>query len=167
MSYAPGDTVVHPQHGTATVEGIVRKDVGNGPEDYLNLYVETRSLRIMVPAGAAEAAGIRNLATRKEAEEILAILEAPSEVPHTWAERNASTTARVKSHDLGQVSMVVRDLSRHQLRTATPLSMGEKDVLAGCLDLMARELSLALGMSEEDTKSLIVEKSLGENLPGS
>lgn len=160
-----GDTVVHPQHGTATVEGLVSKDVGSGPEDYLELYVETRSLKIMVRADAVEAAGIRQLSTREEAEVVLAILAEPSEVPEGWAERNASTNARVKSHDLAQVAMVVRDLSRHQVRRGKPLTMTERDLLAGCLDILVRELSLALSLSEEDTKTLIVEKSLSETVP--
>lgn len=167
MTYLPGDTVVHPQHGTATVEGFVVKDVGKGPEDYLELYVEGSSLKIMVPADAVQAAGIRNLSTRAEAEVILVILAEPSDVPEAWAERNASSVARVKSHDLAQMAMVVRDLSRHELRRGKPLTMGEKNLFGGCLDILARELSLALDRSEEDTKALIVEKSLNEKVPNS
>jgi CarD family transcriptional regulator len=171
MAYMPGDTVVHPQHGTATVEGFVVKDLGKGPVDYLQLYVEGSSLKIMVPTDAVEAAGIRNLSTRMEAEGILAILAEPSEVPEGWAERNASTVARLKSHDLAQVSMVVRDLSRHERRRGKPLTMGERNLLEGCLDMVARELSLAQRLSENDARALIVEKSLSEkawsdSLPG-
>ncbi len=160
MPYATGDTVVHPQHGTATVVGIVSKDVGTGPDNYLELYVETASLRIMVPASAVEAVGIRNISTKAEAEAILGILEEPFDVPQAWSERNVFTMARMKSHDLDQVSMVVRDLSRHQERAAKPLTLKERDLLTGCIDFVARELSLALEMSEEDTKALIVDKSL-------
>jgi CarD family transcriptional regulator len=167
MTYTTGDTVVHPQHGTATVEGMVRKDVGKGPEDYLELYVETSSLKIMVPADAVQSVGIRDLSTKGEAEVILALLEEPSDVPEGWSERIVSTMARVKSHDLDQVSMVVRDLSRHQERSNKPLTATEKDLLKGCLDIAARELSLALDMSEEDTKTLIVEKSLSEKASNS
>lgn len=162
MAYTAGDTVVHPQHGTATVAGLVRKDVGKGPEDYLELHVKTNSLKIMVPADAVEAVGIRSLSTRREAEAILAILEEPSDVPVDWSQRNVSTMARVKSHELDQVSMVVRDLSRHQQRAAKPLTARERDLLDGCLDIVGRELSLALGMSEEDTEALIVERSLSD-----
>jgi CarD family transcriptional regulator len=143
---------------------MVRKDVGKGPEDYLELYVETSSLKIMVPADAVQSVGIRDLSTKGEAEVILALLEEPSDVPEGLSERIVSTMARVKSHDLGQVSMVVRDLSRHQLRGARPLTMGERNSLEGCLDLVARELSLALDLSEDDTKALIVEKSLSEEV---
>lgn len=162
MNYTRGDTVVHPQHGTATVEGMVQRDLGRGPEDYLELYVETRSLKIMVPADAVQAAGIRDLSTKGEAGELLAILEEPSEVPEAWAERNPSTVARLKSRDLDQISMVVRDLSRHQRRLGKPLSLREKDVFESCLDTVARELSLVLDMSKQDTKALILEKCLNE-----
>lgn len=164
MAYMPGDTVVHPQHGTATVVGSVKKDVGKGPEDYLELYVETRSLKIMVPAGAVDVAGIRDPSTRGQAEAILAVLAEPSDVPEGWGERNASTLARVRSHDLDQVARVVRDLSRHQVRRGKPLTMTEKDLLAGCLDIVARELCLALELPEEETRVLIVEKCLSETV---
>lgn len=160
MTYTTGDTVVHPLHGTATVVGMVKKDVGNGPEDYLDLYVETRSLKIMVPAGAVDAVGIRDLSTREEAEVILAILEEPSDVSEVWSERNVATAARMKSHDLEQVSRVVRDLSRHQERAGKPLTLGERGQLQGCLDTLAGELSLALDLSEEDTKALIADRCL-------
>lgn len=163
MRYEKGETVVHPQHGTVTVVGAARRDVGRGPEDYLELYVESRSLKIMVPAAALDAVGIRNLASRGQAEEILAILEQPSEVSDVWAERNVFTVARVKSRDLDQASMVIRDLSRLQHRAAKPLTLGERNALDACLDLVARELSLALGLSEQETRSLLVEKSLNES----
>lgn len=138
----------------------MKKDLGQGPEEYLQLYVETRSLKIMVPADAVQAAGIRDLSTKKEAGQLLATLEEPSEVPEGWAERNVSTVARLKSHDLDQMSMVVRDLIRHQRRAGKPLTLREKDIFESSLDIVARELSLVLEMSKEDTKKLIVEKCL-------
>lgn len=164
MAYMPGDTIVHPQHGTATVLGLVQKDVGKGPEDYLELYIKARSLKVMVPAHAVAAAGLRSLSTKDEAEAILCILAEPSDVPEAWAERNASSMARVKSHDLGQVSMVVRDLSRLERRRERPLTMTESNLLSGCLELVTRELSLALDLSEPDMKALIVERCLGEEV---
>lgn len=160
MTYTMGDTVVHPQHGMATVGAMVSKDVGAGPADYLELYIDAGSLKVMVPAAAVEAVGIRDISTKQEAEHILAILQEPSDVPATWSERNNASLARVRSHDLGQVSMVVRDLSRHQERSVKPLAMGERALLKSCLDIVSRELALALDMSEEDTKALIVDKSL-------
>ncbi|HVM00676.1 MAG TPA: CarD family transcriptional regulator [Egibacteraceae bacterium] len=160
MTYARGDTVVHPQHGTATVEGMVSRDVGRGPEEYLELTIETPSLTIMVPAAAVQAVGIRELSTKHEAEAILAILEEPSDVAEQWSERNASTQERIRSQDLDQAAMVIRDLSRHQRRTGKPLTLTEKGLLDRCLDMVARELALVLDLSEDDTKHLIVEKSL-------
>lgn len=165
MNYSAGDTVVHPQHGTATVEGIVTKDLGDGPEDYLELYVESGSMKVMVPAAAVAEVGIRSLSTRDEAQRILALLEEPSEVPEAWADRNASTAARVKSRELDQVAMVVRDLSRHQEMAAKPLTVGERAILSSCLDILSKELGLALELSQDDTKALIVETSVRQAAP--
>lgn len=160
MRYNAGDTVIHPQHGMATVAGVVNRDLGTGPADYLELYVETRSLRIMVPADAVDEVGIRDLATRAEAEAILATLAAPSNPPEAWSERNLSTMARMRSTALDQVAMVVRDLSRHRERATKPLSLRESTLLTECLDTVAKELAVALELPEDDTRALILDTTL-------
>ncbi|HUH07055.1 MAG TPA: CarD family transcriptional regulator [Egibacteraceae bacterium] len=159
MGYAQGETVVHPQHGAAVVEAIFTKDLGQGPTEYLELHIEFASLKILVPAASVEQIGIRSLSSRKDAEAILSLLEEKSDVPVEWAERNATTIARMKSLELDQIAMIVRDLTRHERRLGRPLNMGERTVLGKCLGLLARELSLSLGMSEEATMALLVERS--------
>lgn len=160
MAYGAGDTVVHPQHGMATVAGVVSRDLGTGPADYLELFVETRSLRIMVPAAAVDEVGIRDVATKAEAQAILALLETPSDPPEGWSERSVSTVARMRSTALDQVCMVVRDLSRHQHRSGKPLSMKESNLLTECLDSVAKELAVALGLPEDEARALILDTSL-------
>lgn len=162
MSYAQGDTVVHPQHGTAVVEGVVVKDHGNGPTEYLELRVGFASLTILLPTDSVEQAGLRALASKDEAEAILALLEEPSEVPAEWAERNTATLERLKSRELDQVAMAVRDLTRHQQRIGKPLNAGENAALNAGLSLLARELSLSLGLSESETLTLLAERAAGD-----
>lgn len=165
MGYVPGDTVVHPQHGAATVVGIVKKDVGNGPEGYLELLVAAPTMRILVPERSLREVGVRSLSSRMEAEAALAVLQAPSDVPSSWSERNVFTASRMRSRDLDQRSMVIRDLTRHVQRTGKPLTMGEGRALEHCLEMVSKELSLTLGISEEDTKALMIEKSLLQEAP--
>ena len=160
MSFAQGDTVVHPQHGAATVERIVSRNGGAGPEEYIELQALSPHLTILIPARSLDEVGVRNLSTKNEAEATLDILRAPSDIPEEWSERNAFTIARMKSTDLHERAMVVRDLTRHAQRTGKPLNAGENRALDSCLDMVSRELALALGMSEEETRARIVEASL-------
>lgn len=165
MGYVQGDVVVHPQHGTVTVAGTIHKDAGNGAEKYLELYVTSSSMTILVPERSLREVGVRDLSTRTEAEAVLAVLQAPSDVSDVWSERNVLTVSRIKSTDLEQKSMVVRDLTRYAHRSSKGLTAGESRVLETCLDTVAMELSLALGISEDDTRALITEKVLAHEAP--
>lgn len=165
MSYTQGDTVVHPQHGAATVEGVVRRNVGGQPEDYLELKTLSPVLRILIPARSVGDVGVRDLSTKKEAIATLEVLTADSDVPEEWSERNPSTVTRMKSNNLEQRAMVIRDLTRHAQRMGKPLNAGENRALDECLDIVSKELSLALGIAEAETRALLVEKSLAQDVP--
>lgn len=159
MDYLRGSTVVHPRHGLATVEGTVRKDTGRGPESFLSLHVVASALRILVPERSLRDVGVREVTTRTQAEAILAVLQAPSEVSAMWSERKTLTASRMSSVDLAEKAMVVRDLTRHELRTGKALTMAESRSFDSCLDTLAEELSLALEVSKEEAAALVVERS--------
>jgi CarD family transcriptional regulator len=160
VTYAAGDTVVHPRHGIATVAGIVTRDVGESSTTYLDLMFATSSLTVSVPMDAVEGVGIRDLPTKQEVSAILDVLAEPSEVPDTWAERTASTTERVRSTELTQASMVIRDLTRHAQRTGKRLTSSEHDVLKTCLHTVSAELSLVLEISQDEARTLILDTAL-------
>jgi CarD family transcriptional regulator len=162
MSYAQGDTVVHPQHGAATVGETFTKDLGQGPTEYVELYVEFSSMKILVPAESVKEVGLRSLSSRKDAAAILALLEEDVDVPLEWTERNAINQARMRSLELDQLAMVVRDLLAHQRRIDKPLNLGEKAALDKCLGLLARELSLTLGLTEDETLALLAAHGAGD-----
>lgn len=166
MGYVAGQTVVHPKHGPATVQGVVTKDTGDGPENYVELRLPSpSSLKILVPERSLREVGVRDVSTRAQAEAVLAILREPSDVPETWAERNRLTVSRMGSADLAQLAMVVRDLTWHAQRAGKSLSLGEGRTLDECLDALSDELSLALGLSREETMALIVESAATEETP--
>lgn len=159
MGYTIGDTVVHPQHGAAVVERVVTKNLGGGDVEYIELYVEPTALKIMVPASSMDQVGIRDVSTKADAEVILAILDEDVEVPSKWAERNVATTARMRSTDLTQLAMVVRDLTLHARKTGKPLSANEKGSLDKCLSLLCRELALSLNISESEMMTLLEQRT--------
>ena len=158
MQFAEGDTVVHPHHGLAKVVGVSTRDIGNGPADYVHLEFESNGMTSTIPVASLEEIGIRPPVTAEEANVLLTILDEASEVPTEWSERSAATVSRIRSAELGQALMVIRDLSRHAARIDKPLTAAEKASLEGCLDTVTVELSLALEMSREDTRELILSK---------
>lgn len=158
MGYATGDTVVHPRHGVGTVRGMTSRGTGKSKTDYLELFFELKTLTIMVPLDSVDEVGLRPPASKDEAKSILAILEEDSEVPEVWAERNAESMSRMDSTDLAQAAMVIRDLTRHSDRIEKPLSSAENSTLEACLETVSLELSLALDMTQDQTKALILQK---------
>jgi CarD family transcriptional regulator len=158
MGFAQGETVVHPQHGTATVRGVRTKDLGHGPTAYLELHIESGAMTILIPTASVEQLGIRPLTSRQDAEAILRLLEEESDVPVDWSERRTATDARLKSRDLAQIAMAVRDLLRHERRIDKAMSNAEQTALRSGLAILADELSLSLGLSVENTMALLVER---------
>ncbi len=158
MGYTTGDILVHPRHGVGTVLDTPTRGTGKTATTYLQLFFEDKTLTIMVPMESVEEVGIRPPSTKDEAEAILEILGESSDVPAVWAERNASTVSRVQSTEIAQASMVIRDLTRHAQRIDKPLSAAERNTLDTCLDAVSLELSLALGLSQDDTRELILDK---------
>ena len=158
MGYTTGDILVHPRHGVGTVLDTPTRGKGKDATSYLQLFFEEKTLTIMVPLASVEEVGIRPPSTRDEADAILSLLEESSDVSEVWAERNAATVQRVQSTEIAQAAMVIRDITRHSQRIDKPLSAAERGTLEGCLDTVSLELSLALGMSQEDTRALILDK---------
>lgn len=150
--------IVHPRHGVGTVQDATTRKTADGETTYLTLLFESKDMTVMVPLDSVEEVGIRHPVTKKEAKAILALLEKDADVPQAWAERNATTTSRVQSTDLTQAALVIRDLTRHAKRIDKPLSTAENATLQECLETVSRELSLSLGMSQDDTRGLILDK---------
>lgn len=154
MAYSTGDTVVHPRHGVAKVQGTPTRS----GETYLELLLERKGMTIMVPVDSLDEVGIRRVASKEEADDILALLEEDTEVPQAWAERNASTTSRIQSTDLAQAAMVIRDLTLHARRSEKPLSAAENASLQSCLETVCSELALTLDLTPEETRQLVLTK---------
>ena len=163
--FATGDTVVHPRHGVATVQSMTTRGSGDAARSYVELFFELKSLTIMVPLDAVDEVGIRLPASREEADIILGILSEDAEVSAVWAERNGVTQSRVQSTELVQASMVIRDLTRHAQRSGKPLSPSENGMLETCLESVALELSLALDLSVDSTRELILDRVGAGALP--
>ena len=158
MAFSTGDTVVHPRHGVAKVKGTPTRKGADGPQSYLELLIEGKDMTIMVPVDSLDEVGIRRVATKAEAEAILAMLTEDTEVSAVWAERNAETSSRMQSTELEQAALVIRDLTLHARRAEKPLSAAENASLQSCIETVTTELALSLGLTTEETRQLVMEK---------
>jgi CarD family transcriptional regulator len=150
MSYRVGTHVVHPHHGVALIERRERREVHGESLDYLVLRVESEALAVFIPVTAAQSLGLRPLISEAEGLEILETLGRPARMPKSWARRFKNHTEKLRSGDLHEKIVVLRNLwVLSQQRTLSP---GEQKMLTRVRDLVLPELVLVFGESRDDVE---------------
>lgn len=154
MSFAVGDTVVHPHHGAAVVESHQRRELRGQPCDYLVLRMTRGDLTFMVPAASCEDVGIRGIVQGDEVDHVLEILRSPElNAPANWSRRFKANQERLRSGDIFRVAEVVRNLMTRLYDGG--LSAGERRMLSRAKDLLSSELSVAMGTDEDGVEALL------------
>src|SRR5207249_7773370 len=98
----------------------------------------------------------------EEVEEVFAVLrKKEARMPTNWSRRFKNHVEKLKSGDVYQVAEVVRNLSLREKDKG--LSAGEKRMLAQARQILASELTFALGASEEEAELKLHEALKGED----
>ncbi|SNR59110.1 CarD family transcriptional regulator [Blastococcus mobilis] len=154
MQFPKGRTVIHPQHGPATVVEVFSRSVNGASRDFIGLQVHRSDLRIGVPVDRADDVGLRPVSAPEQVEELLDVLRGPTgEQEETWSRRFKANQEKLRLGDLLVTAGVVRDLTRRQEERA--LSLGEKDQLKHARVPVLAELALALSLADEEAESLL------------
>jgi len=150
-----GDKAVYPGHGVAQVVAIPRREIGGQPVDCYELTIIDTGMKIYVPKNNAHHVGLRQVITRKQADEVFSILRAPEVAVDTqpWNRRYREYTEMLKSGSPFEVAKVLRDLYR--LKFDKDLSFGERRLLDMARSLLVKELAIAKKCSESTVESEI------------
>ena len=161
MQFEVGKTVVHPQHGPATIVQVFQRSIRDEQHDYIELEVQRSDLKISVPVKIAEEIGIRDPRTTEELGELWEVLAAPTEhEEEQWSRRMKDNQERLRLGDLLSTAGVVRDLTRRS--EAKGLSAGEKDMLRSAMQPIIVEVGLTLGISDEEAEQVLENAIRGE-----
>lgn len=161
MQFEVGKTVVHPQHGPATIVQVFQRTIRDEQQDYIELEVQRSDLKISVPVKLAEEIGIRDPRTVEELGELWEVLAAPTEhEEEQWSRRMKDNQERLRLGDLLSTAGVVRDLTRRS--EAKGLSAGEKDMLRSAIQPIVVEVGLTLGISDEEAEQVLDNAIKGE-----
>jgi CarD family transcriptional regulator len=76
-SFQVGDMAVHPAHGVGEVTGIEKRDLGGSVNLFYVLRILETGLKVMIPLRATTHVGLRRVMSKKEAEKVLSVLQAP------------------------------------------------------------------------------------------
>ena len=155
MSFDVGDTVVHPQHGTATIEATEERRLDGETVQYLVLRTVDDNLTLKVPSDIFEDVGIRDVIGEDAVDEVMRLLRQESpKSKKSWQRRRARNEKRLRSGDPEELAEVIRELSAREQRRGR-LSPSELQQLASARELLRDEVVAATGEDEEVVESLI------------
>ncbi len=154
--YQVGDKIVHPMHGAGIVDEIVERTIDGQTETYYALRLVLERVVLYIPVRTSGVLGVRPVCSAEAAQELLGRLPALEiEADGNWNRRYRENMDRLRSGDLLEVAGVVKGLTLRDRRRG--LSTGEKKMLGLAKQILASELSLALGRDPEEMKAEAVE----------
>ena len=149
LQFKLGDKAVHPKHGVGEITAVDERELGGTRAIFYVLRILDNGMKVMVPANAAAAGGLRSIMSAKEADAVLDTMRAREVAVDVqpWSRRFRASTEMVQSGLPHEVAKVLRDM--HRLKFDKDLSFGERHLLDRAKSLLMKELAFAKKMPEE------------------
>ena len=156
-----GDVISYPMHGAGVIDAIETCEVHGEERSYYVLKLPIGNLKVMIPVDNAENIGLRDIITKKEANEVISVLkQKPDRSMGSWNKRFHANLERMKNGDLKDVAAVARNLILQDRQRK--VSSGERRILDLAKQILISELVYALEMTPEEVdeyvESVIVSK---------
>ena len=154
-----GDKIVYPMHGAGIIDSVETKEFLGEEKEYFILKMPIGNMDISIPKANINKMNIRDVISKREGEEILAILEEnPKELNSNWNLRYRENQEILKTGDIFKIANMVRDLVA--LDEDKGLSTTEKKLLNRARRIMASELVMS-GSLEKDQAEKMIDESIG------
>jgi len=151
--FADGDYVVYPTHGVGRVERIATEEIAGHTLELIHITFDENRMTLRVPTNKARTAGLRKLASRKQFDDVLAVLKGRARIKRTmWSRRAQEYEAKINSGDPAAIAEVVRDL--HRNAGQPDQSFSERQIYESALDRLAAEY----GALEQVDKATATER---------
>ena len=149
-----GDSVVYPMHGAGVIESIEDRQVLGETRSYYIIRISRGKMQVMVPVDGSDKVGLRAIVKPDELNEVYEVLKAESTpMDDNWNRRNRENMDKLKTGNLPLVAEVIRNLVR--VDRVKKLSTGEKKMLSNSKLILASEMEVSLGISEEEALTKI------------
>ena len=154
-----GDKIVYPMHGAGIIDSVETKEFLGEEKEYFILKMPIGNMDISIPKANINKMNIRDVISKKEGEERLAILEQdPKDLNSNWNLRYRENQEILKTGDIFKIANMVRDLVA--LDDDKGLSTTEKKLLNRARRIMASELVMS-GSLEKDEAEKMIDESIG------
>jgi CarD family transcriptional regulator len=151
--FVAGDFVVYPTHGVGKVERIATEEIAGHTLELIHITFDENRMTLRVPTNKARTAGLRKLASRKQFDDVLAVLKGRARIKRTmWSRRAQEYEAKINSGDPAAIAEVVRDL--HRNAGQPDQSFSERQIYESALDRLAAEY----GALEQVDKPTAIER---------
>jgi CarD family transcriptional regulator len=151
--FVDGDFVVYPTHGVGKVERIATEEIAGHTLELIHITFDENRMKLRVPTNKARTAGLRKLASKKQFDDVLAVLKGRARIKRTmWSRRAQEYEAKINSGDPSAIAEVVRDL--HRNAGQPDQSFSERQIYESALDRLAAEY----GALEQVDKATATEK---------
>ena len=140
--YSVGDKVVHPMHGAGTIEEIKEIEIVGKKRQYYVLKFAIGNMVTNVPIENSEEIGIRPVIEKQELED-----------DANWNKRQRDNLIKIKSGDIYQVILVLKELMyREKIKG---LSTSERKTLTSAKQIVVSELVLSEVADVSDIESIL------------
>jgi CarD family transcriptional regulator len=158
LKLAVGDRVVYPNQGVCRVTSVETKEVAGQRLVFVTLRREEDGAVVMVPEAKVQAIGVRKVAGREEAEQVVDFLRSDSDrATLDWKQRARTNVERMSQGGVLGLAEVVKGLA--VLSELRPLPTKERELYDSARHLLVAELSAALNAppcDAEDTFDLVL-----------
>ncbi len=158
LKLAVGDRVVYPNQGVCRVSSVEAKEVAGQRLVFVTLRREEDGAVVMVPEAKVAAIGVRKVAGREEAEQVVTFLRSDSDrATLDWKARSRSNVERMSQGGVLGLAEVVKELA--VLSELRPLPTKERELYDSARHLLVAELAAALDAppcDAEDTFDLVL-----------
>ena len=151
-----GDKVVYPMHGAGEIAGIEENEVGGVVSSYYVFHLPVGNMKLMLPVDKVEEAGLRELITPAQVEEVIDVLKSETEqVPGSWNKRFHTNLERLKTGDILDAAAIARNLSRQNSKKK--ISSGERRLLDLSRQILITELVYVCNKTPEEITAWVDE----------
>jgi CarD family transcriptional regulator len=135
-----GDKVVYPNHGVGQIKDVKEFEIGGHVAKFFEVYILSSKSTVKVPAGNADAVGLRHLLNREKIETVYSYLRNEEILRYDdWKERFKQNSDLMRTGKAEDVAKVLKNL--HLVSQEKPLSFREKRMYERAQHLIATEIA--------------------------
>lgn len=158
MSFKVDQKVVYPNHGVSLIEKIELGEIDGHEQTYYHLRLLSNNSKVMIPKGNLDLVGLRPLATVKEVDQLISLLEDGNvDTYKDWKGRYKQNLDKMKTGDLLEVAKVLKNLRLVSQKKS--LSFREKKMYERAKYFIVSEVAHVKDIRESKAEST-VERAL-------